>query len=163
MPLINLHSKNPLEDGRQSARALRIRRGVQLLLTELGAAHLPELTLASGRRADVIALQRDGSVWIVEIKSSIEDMRADFKWPDYRAYCDRLYFATLEDVPEHIFPEDCGFIRADAHGAAMLREAPEHRLAGARRKAVTQRFAQSAAQRLYMAELAGIDLPDGEV
>jgi len=160
MPIIDLHSRNPLEDGRQSARALRIRRGVQLLLSEMGAAHVPELTLASGRRADLIALFRDGSIWIVEIKSSIEDMRADGKWPDYRAFCDRLFFATLEDVPEEIFPSDCGFIRADTHGAALLREAPEHRLAGARRKAVTLRIAQSAAQRLYAAELSGVDLPE---
>ncbi|MCI5077923.1 MmcB family DNA repair protein [Oricola sp.] len=160
MPLIDLHARNPLEDGRQSARALRIRRGVQALLSELGASHLPELTLASGRRADIIALNRDGSIWIVEIKSSIEDMRADGKWPDYREYCDRLFFATLEDVPAEIFPADCGFIRADAHGAALLREAPEHRLAPARRKAVTLRIAQSAAHRLYAAELAGVDLPE---
>jgi len=160
MPLIDLHARNPLEDGRQSARALRIRRGVQLLLTEMGAAHLPELTLASGRRADIVALLRDGSVWIVEIKSSIEDMRSDGKWPDYRDYCDRLFFATLDDVPAEIFPDDCGFIRADTHGAALLRDAPEHRLAAARRKAVTLRIAQSAAQRLYAAELAGIDLPE---
>lgn len=160
MPLIDLHARNPLEDGRQSARALRIRRGVQLLLTEMGASHLPELTLASGRRADIVALLRDGSVWIVEIKSSIEDMRSDGKWPDYRDYCDRLFFATLDDVPAEIFPDDCGFIRADTHGAALLRDAPEHRLAAARRKAVTLRIAQSAAQRLYAAELAGIDLPE---
>ncbi|WP_223479188.1 MmcB family DNA repair protein [Oricola indica] len=160
MPLIDLHSKNPLEDGRQSARAMRIRRGVQLLLAEMGAAHLPELTLASGRRADIIALFRDGSIWIVEIKSSIEDMKADSKWPDYRDYCDRLFFATLEDVPEAIFPPDCGFIRADTHGAALLRDAPENRLAAARRKAVTLRIAQAASQRLYAAELAGIDLPE---
>ncbi|GAB4360304.1 MAG: MmcB family DNA repair protein [Oricola sp.] len=160
MPIVDLHSRNPLEDGRQSARALRIRRGVQLLLSELGAAHVPELTLASGRRADLVALFRDGSIWIVEIKSSVEDMRADNKWPDYRAFCDRLFFATLEDVPESIFPQDCGFIRADAHGGALLREAPEHRLAGARRKAVTLRIAQSAAQRLYAAELSGVELPE---
>ena len=160
MPLIDLHARNPLEDGRQSARALRIRRGVQLLLTEMGASHLPELTLASGRRADIVALLRDGSVWIVEIKSSIEDMRSDGKWPDYRDYCDRLFFATLDDVPAEFFPDDCGFIRADTHGAALLRDTPEHRLAAARGKAVTLRIAQSAAQRLYAAELAGIDLPE---
>jgi hypothetical protein len=160
MPIINLHAKNPLEDGRQSARALRIRRGVQMLLSEMGAAHVPELTLASGRRADIIALFRDGSIWIVEIKSSVEDMRVDSKWPDYRDYCDRLFFATLEDVPEDIFPGDCGFIRADTHEAVLLREAPEHKLAGARRKALTLRIAQSAAQRLYAAELSGIELPE---
>lgn len=159
MPLIDLHARNPLEDRRQSTRALRIRRGVQLLLSEMGATHIPELTLASGRRADIIALFRDGTIWIVEIKSSIEDLRADTKWPEYRDYCDRLFFATLGDVPEEVFPQDCGFICADEHGAETLRDAPEHRLAAARRKAVTLRLAQAAAQRLYLAELAGVILP----
>ena len=160
MPIIDLHNRNPLEDGRQSARALRIRRGVQLLLAELGAAHVPELTLANGRRADIAALFRDGTIWIVEIKSSVEDMKADSKWPDYREFCDRLFFATLDDVPASIFPDDCGFMFSDTHGAEMLREAPEHRLAAARRKAVTLRIAQTAAQRLYAAELSGVDLPE---
>ena len=91
---------------------------------------------------------------------TIEDMKADSKWPDYRAFCDRLFFATLEDVPEEIFPDECGFIRADTHGAALLREAPEHKLAGARRKAVTLRIAQSAAHRLFAAELSGVNLPE---
>jgi hypothetical protein len=160
MPLVDLHARNPLEDGRQSARAMRIRRGVQLLLSELGAAHVPEVTLASGRRADIIALFRDGAIWIVEIKSSVEDMKADAKWPDYRDYCDRLYFASTDDVPRAVFPEECGFICADMHGAEILTEAPEHRLAAARRKAVTMRIAQAAANRLYSAELAGIELPE---
>lgn len=159
MPIIDLHSKNPLDDGRQSARALRVRRGVQMLLSQLGAAHMPELTLANGRRADIIALLRDGTIWIVEIKSSVEDLRADSKWPDYRDFCDRLFFATLHDVPEEIFPPDCGFIRADSHGAALLREAPEHKLAGARRRAMMLRIAQTATQRLYAAELSGVELP----
>lgn len=163
MPIIDIHARNPLQDGRQSKRAMRVRRGVQTLLRDLGAAHVAEMTLASGRRADIAALFRDGSIWIIEIKSSIEDMKADIKWPGYRDFCDRLFFATLPEVPEGLFPEDCGFIRSDAHGAALLREAPEHRLASARRKAVTLRFAQTAALRLHAAELAGFpidELPD---
>lgn len=160
MPLIDLHARNPLEDGRQSARALRVRRGVQFLMSELGAAHLPELTLATGRRADIAAVFRDGSIWIVEIKSSVEDMKSDRKWPDYRDYCDRLFFATLDNVPTDIFPQDCGFILADGHSAAIIRDAPEHKLAAARRKAVTLRFAHAAALRLHAAELAGVPLPE---
>ena len=50
-----------------------------------------ELPLASGRRADLVALRHDGEIWIVEIKSSIEDFRVDQKWPDYRLHCDRLF------------------------------------------------------------------------
>lgn len=137
-----------------------MRRGVQSLLSEMGAAHVPELTLASGRRADLTALFADGTLWIIEIKSSIEDMKADNKWPDYFDYCDRLYFATLADVPQDIFPADCGFIRADAHGAALLSHCEDRKLAPARRKAMTLRFAQFAARRLLAAELAGFEAPE---
>ena len=45
-----------------------IRRGVQRLLSEMGAHVLPELSLATGRRADLVALTRQGDIWIVEIK-----------------------------------------------------------------------------------------------
>lgn len=154
MPLVSAHSINPLSDGRQSDRALAIRRGVQLLLRDHGFAIVPEMTLANGRRADLIALGGDGSIVIVEIKSSPEDFLADHKWPDYRDFCDRFYFATLPDVPQSLFPDACGFIRADGHGAAILVDAPEHRLAAARRKALTLRFARFAADRLTAAEWA---------
>jgi hypothetical protein len=52
-------------------------------------------------------------------------------------------------VPIDIFPEDAGLILADGYGAELLREAPEHRLAGATRKAMMIRFAQAAAHRLH--------------
>jgi len=136
-------------DGRQSERALAVQRGVGRLLRADGYAIVTELTLLSGRRADIIAINPAGTILIVEIKSSIEDFRADHKWPEYRQHCDRLYFATHPEVPREIFPEEAGFILADAHGAEILREAPEHRLAGATRKAVTIRFAQAAANRLH--------------
>jgi hypothetical protein len=51
-------------------------------------------------------------------------------------------------VPCEIFPSDTGLIVADAFSAAIVCEAPEHRLAAARRKAVTLRFAHAAALRL---------------
>ena len=44
-------------------------------------------------RADVIALCGAGKLTIVEIKSSVADFRADRKWPDYRDFCDRFFFA----------------------------------------------------------------------
>jgi hypothetical protein len=119
----------PLVDGRQSEMAIRVWRGAARLLRARGFACVGELTLASGRRADLAALGPGGEIWIVEVKSSLADLRADDKWPDYRAHC-------------------------------VLREAPEHKLAGARRKALTLRIAQSAAQRLYAAELSGIELPE---
>ncbi|WP_340159356.1 MmcB family DNA repair protein [uncultured Hoeflea sp.] len=154
MPIISPHSTNPLIDGRQSDRAMMVRRGVQRLFADLKLSMVPELALASGRRADLVALGPSGEIWIVEIKSSIEDFRTDSKWPDYRQHCDRLFFATHAGVPADIFPEDCGLIIADEWSGHLLREAPEHRLAAATRKAMMLRFARSAADRLLLAELA---------
>ncbi|MBK5960629.1 hypothetical protein CCR97_20845 [Rhodoplanes elegans] len=135
-------------DGRQSATALAVARGTQRLLLSMGFACVCELPLASGRRADLVALGGEGTVWIVEIKSSVEDFRADHKWPDYRLHCDRLFFATAPHVPSAIFPADAGLIVADGFGAELLRDAPEHRLHAATRKHMTLAFARAAALRL---------------
>ena len=154
MAILSLHGDNPLKDGRQSARAMQIRRGMQRQLIEMRHVTLPELPLRSGRRADIVTLSVKGEIWIIEIKSSIEDFRVDRKWPDYRFFCDRLYFATLRDVPAEIFPEDAGLFVADAYGAELLREAPEHRLPPATRKSMTLNFSRIAAARLMHAEWA---------
>jgi hypothetical protein len=118
------------------------------MLALRGFRTVPELSLADGRRADLAAVDSAGEIWIVEIKSSIEDFRSDAKWPDYRAWCDRLLFAVTPDFPTEVLPEDCGLILADRYGGEIVREAPEHRLAGARRKAIMLRFARVAAGRL---------------
>ncbi|ACM35018.1 conserved hypothetical protein [Allorhizobium ampelinum S4] len=152
MTILTISVKNTLIDGRQSERALMIRRGTQLLLDQMRHAVLPELSLASGRRADLISVSDKGEIWITEIKSSIEDFRVDRKWPDYRQHCDRLFFATLPDVPQEIFPQECGLIVSDGYGAHLLRDAPEHRLAPATRKSVMLAFSRAAAQRLMRAE-----------
>ena len=135
-------------DGRQSQTALAIARGTARYLHALGYCVVGELPLPSGRRADLVALGRDGEVVIVEIKSSVADFRADQKWTDYRQHCDRLFFATVVDVPRAIFPQDAGLIVADAFGASIVCEAPEHRLIPARRRNVMLRFAHAAALRL---------------
>lgn len=152
MTIVSIGVNNPLIDGRQSERAMLIRRGVQVLLSEMGLALLPELTLSNGRRADLIALTDKGEIWIIEIKSSIEDFRVDRKWHEYRGFCDRLFFATHAGVPASIFPEDCGLLLSDGYGGHILRDAPEHRLAPATRKAVTLNFSRAAAHRLMQAE-----------
>jgi hypothetical protein len=105
-------------DGRQSPAALAIARGTTRLLHAHGFAVVSELVLASGRRADLVALGADGEIWIVEIKSSVADFRADQKWMEYRWHCDRLFFATALDVPCEIFPPDTGLIVADAFVAS---------------------------------------------
>ena len=135
-------------DGRQSPTALAIARGTARYLHALGYCVVSELPLPSGRRADLVALGNDGEIIIVEIKSSVADFRADQKWIDYRLHCDRLFFATIIDVPREIFPTDAGLIVADAFGASIANEAPEHRLPAATRKTVMLRFAHAAALRL---------------
>ena len=135
-------------DGRQSATALAVARGTTRLLHSFGLSVVSELPLASGRRADLTAIGPNGEIWIVEIKSSVADFRADQKWMDYRLHCDRLFFATTMDVPCEIFPKDTGLIVADAFGADIVCEAPEHRLHAATRKSMMLAFARAAALRL---------------
>ena len=125
---VNLLPAAPPVDGRQSPTALAIARGTARFLHALGYSVVSELPLPSGRRADLVALGGDGEIVIVEIKSSVADFRADQKWTDYRLHCDRLFFATVVDVPCEIFPADTGLIVADAFGASIVCEAPEHRL-----------------------------------
>jgi hypothetical protein len=137
----------PAPDRRQSDTALAIARGTARLLRSLGFACISELPLPSGRRADLVAINERGEIWIVEIKSSVEDLRADQKWPEYRAHCDRLFFAFTSDLNCDIFPTDTGLIVADAYCAHMHCPAPEHRLAAPTRKLMTVRFAIAAAQR----------------
>jgi hypothetical protein len=125
-----------------------VQRGVSRLLRAAGFAVLPEFTLTTGRRADVIGINPAGTIWIVEIKSSIADFRVDSKWPEYRDYCDRLFFAIPPAVPQEIIPADTGLIIADSWGADILRHPEEAALHAARRKAVTLAFARAAALRL---------------
>lgn len=135
------------DDGRQSQRALAIQRGAARALRALGFGVLPEIPLRSGRRADLVAVDEAGTILIVEIKSSIEDFRSDQKWPEYRDYCDRLYFAVAPDFPMPILPEDAGLIVADRYGGELAREAPTHLLPAARRKAMLIRLARIGGMR----------------
>ena len=129
---------------------LAVTRGAARHFEDLGAAVLTEFTLSSGRRADIVALHPDGTLDIVEVKSGLADFQSDTKWPDYGAFCDRFYFAVAADFPMDVLPEEgvCGLVIADAWTAEIVRAAPVHKLAGSRRRAVTQRFARIAAQRL---------------
>jgi len=138
-----------VDDGRQSDAALAIARGASRCLLAHGYARLTELTLANGRRADLIGIEAKGQIAIVEVKSSLADFQSDQKWPWYRDYCDHFYFAVAPDFPTDVLPDDIGLIVADRYGGEIVRGAPEHRLAGARRKEITVRFARSAALRLH--------------
>ncbi|MGL4289082.1 MAG: MmcB family DNA repair protein [Phreatobacter sp.] len=140
----------PPVDGRQSERALAIARGATRLLAALDFAVVAELPLPSGRRADLVALNSAGTLWIIEIKSSIEDFRTDRKWGDYRAHADRVLFAVAPDFPAEILPEDAGLILADAHAGDLVRDGIATPLASATRKAMLLRFARAAAGRLTL-------------
>ncbi|HWE21910.1 MAG TPA: MmcB family DNA repair protein [Hyphomicrobiaceae bacterium] len=142
---------DPQPDRRQSPGASGIYRGVTRLLWAHNMASVAEVSLANGRRADIVAIAGGGEIWIVEIKSSIEDYRADHKWPEYRGFCDRLYFAVAPAFPRDVLPGDAGLIVADRYGGEVVRSAAEHRLSGARRKALMLRLVHTAAMRLHTA------------
>ena len=125
----------------------QVTRGAARLLSALGYAPLAEVTLPNGRRADLMALGPKGQIFIVEVKSSVEDFRTDQKWWEYRPYCDAFAFAVGPEFPRDILPDEPGLIVADGFGGAVLREAPIEALAGARRKALTLAFARLAAMR----------------
>jgi hypothetical protein len=149
-----------LADGRQSATALGVARGAGRLLAALGFACLRELPLASGRRADIVAVDGKGEVWILEIKSSLEDFRSDRKWREYGPFCDRFFFAAPPELEPAIFPACAGLIVADAHGGELVRVPDACALAPARRRAVTLRFAAAAATRLHALWDPGLRAPD---
>ena len=124
-----------------------VTRGAARLLTALGYAPLAEVTLPNGRRADLMALGPRGQIFIVEVKSCVDDFRVDQKWQEYQPYCDAFAFAVAPEFPREVLPDEPGLIVADGFGGAVLREAPVAQLAGARRKALTLAFGRLAALR----------------
>ncbi len=144
----------PFGDPVPAGRAADIVRGVQRMFAELGLASLTEVTLANGRRADVMAIGPKGEVAIVEVKSCLQDFQTDQKWPEYAPYCDRFYFAVDCDFPKERIPDHAGLMVCDGFGGAVLRESLVVALSGARRKAVTLSFARLAAARLMRVGVA---------
>ncbi len=133
---------------KETPLAACLARGVMRALADLGYESLSEFRVGKGRRVDVMGLDRDGRFVAVEIKTSEADFRADGKWHDYLPYCDAFYFAVPEGFPRLILPEAHGLMVADEFAAAVLREAPSHRLNPARRRAQILRFARTAGSRL---------------
>lgn len=127
-------------------------RGVCRLLGEMGYATLTEMRLGSHRRVDVMGLNRRGEFAVVEIKTSLADLRADGKWQEYLRFCDSFYFAVPGGFPHDRLPLTSGVIVADRYGAAVLRPASPNPMAPATRKAQTLRFARDAARRLRRVE-----------
>lgn len=129
-----------------------MRRAAARLCGQLGWAPLHEVALPNGRRADILALRPDGGFACIEVKSGERDFLVDAKWPDYRDFSDALFFAVDAEFPLALLRADVGLIVACDGVAELLREAPAHPLAPARRRALLHRFAMLAAGRLAALE-----------
>ena len=126
-------------------KTIQITNGAIKLCHDLGFAPILEFTLKIGRRADICAINAQGKIMIVEVKSGKEDFRTDNKWHEYLEYCDYFYFATDFDFPHEILPHKVGYIVADGFGGEIMREPEFNVLSAQRRKSITLLFARSAA------------------
>jgi hypothetical protein len=131
-----------------------VARGITRMFFNRDIFALCEVPLPNGRRADMMGIDAGGTIAIVEIKVSRADLLGDRKWLGYLDYCDRFFWAVpagfdLDPFEAECFlPGLCGLMVADRYDAAVVREAPLRKLAPARRKAETLRFARRAARRL---------------
>ncbi len=145
----------PQPAGRAAAQpGEALARGAAAVLEAAGFACLFEFPLGNGRRVDVIGIDERGRIAIVEVKSSVADYRADAKWTEYLPFCDLFFFAVPEDFPLGLFAEldpwgeAIGIMVVDRHDGAVRRPARLTDLHPARRRALTLRFARTAARRL---------------
>ena len=134
-------------------RSLDVCRGITRLFARNDIWVLPEMLLRNGRRADLMGVDPKGRIVIVEIKTARADLLGDSKWPDYLDFCDRFYWGLPPELDrlcldgENFRPECCGVIVADAYDAEIVRPAPSHPLAAARRKVEVERLARAALRR----------------
>lgn len=126
----------------------RLARGVSRHLRSRDFATLLEFVPTPGLRVDVAALGPKGELWIVECKSCRADFVSDMKWGGYLEWCDRFFWAVDADFPTDLLPDGAGLIVADFYDAEVQRWPEPCPLPGARRRALTQRFARTAAGRL---------------
>lgn len=139
------------------ADAAAVARGIMRLFARNDIWCLPEMPLKGGRRADLMGIDAKGQVVIVEIKVARADLLGDGKWPDYLDHCDRFYWGIashLDHSPletEAYRPDCCGVIVADGYDAEIVRPAPTHALAAARRKVEVERLARVAMRRATVA------------
>lgn len=147
----------PVADTADDRTARAVARGIMRLFARNGIWCLTEMPLRNGRRADLMGIDPKGHILIVEIKVARGDLLGDGKWPDYLDFCDRFYWGVppgLDRTPlegELYRPDCCGIIVADGYDAEILRSAPLHPLAAARRKCETERLARCALRRLTVA------------
>jgi hypothetical protein len=130
-------------------------RGVCRHLLSHDFVTVEELVPTSGLRVDVMALGPKGEIWVIECKSGRADFMSDGKWQGYLEWCDRFFWAVDTEFPTELLPDDTGLIVADGYGAEIIRMAPEAKLAPARRKVMTHKFARHAALRHHSARDPG--------
>lgn len=127
----------------------KLARGVARYLRGLGYASLEEFVPTRGLRVDLMALGPKGELWVIECKSSRADFQADCKWQGYLEWCDRYFWAVDMEFPTDLLPDGTGLIIADAYDAEIIRIPDEEKLAAARRKKLTLKFARDTARRLH--------------
>ena len=137
--------------------AVAVCRGITRLFARNDIWCLPEMPLRNGRRADLMGVDPKGRIVIVEVKVSRADLVGDGKWPDYLDFCDRFYWGVPPGIDRALLdgmdfkPDCCGVIVADGYDAEIVRPAPSHPLAPARRKVETERLARAALRRMVVA------------
>jgi hypothetical protein len=134
-------------------RSREVARGICRLFARNDIWVLPEMPLRNSRRADLMGIDPKGHIIIVEIKTARGDLMGDGKWPDYLDFCDRFFWGLPPELDraclegEDFRPDMCGVIVADAYDAEIIRPAPSHPLAAARRKVEVERLARAALRR----------------
>src|SRR4051812_50206278 len=100
-----------------SPAAAEIVRGTMRLLLDLDLTSLPEFTLATGRRVDLMALGRDGRLVAIEVKSCRTDFTVDRKWRGNLDFAHQFFFPLGPGFPPRLLPPGEGADRAGPHAA----------------------------------------------
>jgi len=143
--------------GALQRRSAAVARGICRLLARNDIWCLAEMPLRNGRRADLMGIDPKGHILIVEIKTARADLLGDGKWPDYLDFCDRFYWGLAPELDRAVLegpdykPDCCGIIVADGYDAEIVRPAPTHPLAAARRRVEVERLARAALRRQLVA------------
>lgn len=137
--------------------AASVCRGIQRLFARNDIWLMPEMPLRNGRRADLMGLDPKGRIVIVEVKVQRGDLLSDGKWTDYLDFCDRFYWGLPPQLDRNVLdgedyrPDCCGIVVADGYDGEIVRPAPLHPLAAARRKTEVERLARAALRRATVA------------
>lgn len=147
----------PAADSGFAHRAQGVCRGIARLFARNDIWTLTEMPLRNGRRADLMGIDGKGRIVIVEVKTARGDLMSDEKWPDYLDFCDRFYWGLPPELDRACLegpdfrPDCCGVIIADEYDAEIVRPAPSHPLAAARRRVEVERLARTALRRQLVA------------